>query len=219
MNCNQVREFLPLLLYGDLSAEEAAVTKHFATCPACQKEYAALQKLRGLLDAEPAPSIKVNLGSVYAEAARRQEVRLRRWRRATYALVGVAAMLFIIFGLKLEVHVQAHQLIVRWNAPEQNIDSGARDPMPDAPALAKLQDPASPVTADDIRRMSAMIHALYAYVDARDKDQHEIVTSLGQRLEKFQYGDNERWKATQRDLSNLITVCLGTREGDKGAKP
>src|SRR5260370_41394905 len=107
MTCNEIREKLPLYIHGDLPAGEAAqVKQHCESCPTCRKELASLRQVGRLLDAVSAPRVEVNLAQVYAEAMQQQARRARRWRRATIALAGVAALLVLVFGLKLEVSVQ-----------------------------------------------------------------------------------------------------------------
>ena len=50
MNCSQVRELLPVLLYGDVSAaDKIHLEKHVDECAACRREFAALQGVRRLL--------------------------------------------------------------------------------------------------------------------------------------------------------------------------
>src|SRR6516225_3440058 len=108
MNCADVRHRFAGLLYRDLPAAEAAlVEKHRASCPTCQEEYAALARVRRSLDALPSPSARVDFSLLYAEAARRQERQVRRWRRATFALVAAAAVLLVVLGLKLEIRAEA----------------------------------------------------------------------------------------------------------------
>jgi anti-sigma factor RsiW len=219
MTCNEIREKLPLHLHGDLPAEETALVKHHCeTCLACRKELAALRAVGRLLDAAPMPRAEVNLAQVYAEAMQQQARRARRWRRATIALAGVAALALLVFGLKLEVSVQAHQVVVRWNSPPATVDPDNKLPQ-DTPALARVVPPSPPVTAEDMHLVKELIHAIAADVETRDERQREALNLLVKNLEAFQYGDSQRWKATQRDVAALFTVCLGPRERDKGGKP
>src|SRR5262245_30462451 len=104
MDCAWTRDRLPPLLYGDLpSGEAAAVENHLANCLACRQECAALKDVRRLLDAVPAPAIKVDVPRLYRQAAARQERKLRRWRPAAVALLASAALLLIALALNLEV--------------------------------------------------------------------------------------------------------------------
>ena len=56
-------------------------------------------------------------------------------------------------------------------------------------------------------------------VGSLNADPKKLMPALVKNLEAFQYGDNQRWKATQRDVAALFTVCLGPHERDKGGKP
>src|SRR5262245_34393717 len=100
MNCTEARRSLPALLYDDLKPDPAAaLRRHLDGCPACQAEYAALDRLRHGLDTlPPAPPVEVDLSRLYQEAARRQERRLRRWRLTAVALAAAAAGLLLVLG-------------------------------------------------------------------------------------------------------------------------
>src|SRR5437762_3019612 len=118
MHCSEMRELLPLHLYGDLPPEQAAgVDKHVAECPACRRDRDALQAARRILDAVPGPAVHVDLSRIYARSSRLQQRRLRRWQFAAAAFAVAAATLFVAFAFKLEVHAEAHQVTVRWSAP------------------------------------------------------------------------------------------------------
>jgi hypothetical protein len=64
-----------------------------------------------------------------------------------------------------------------------------------------------------------IVHALAAHVETVDQNHQGAFKALAARLETMQYGDNQRWKATQRDVAALYSVCLGPHEKDKGGKP
>jgi hypothetical protein len=219
MTCNEIREKLPLHLHGDLPAAEAAqVKQHCETCPICRKELESLRQVGHLLDSVSTPQAHVNISQIYAEALQRQVRRARIWRRAALGLAGLAALALLVFGLKLEVRVQAHQLVVRWNQqPEDPVPGANRKPQ--SPVLAHVDSPTPQVTVEQIQWVRDVIHALAADVEMRDQKQREAMALLVKNLEAFQYGDNQRWKATQRDVAALFTVCLGPRERDKGGKP
>src|SRR5580704_683973 len=113
MNCTDARSLLPGLLYGDLSAGMAApLREHVAHCPACRQHLAELDAQRRALDDVPTPDVQIDLAQLYRDAADRQARRLRRWRRTALALGAVAAVLLLIFGLRLEVRVEAHQVVL-----------------------------------------------------------------------------------------------------------
>ena len=54
MSCAEIRERLPLLAYGELAEpDQKVVQAHLASCAHCREEYAALGRVRELLDASP----------------------------------------------------------------------------------------------------------------------------------------------------------------------
>ena len=58
-------------------------------------EQSAFADVRRLLNSAPGPKVEVNLPALYAEAQRRQQKQVRRWRRAAYLLVGAAALALV----------------------------------------------------------------------------------------------------------------------------
>jgi len=211
MHCDQARQALPGLLYGDLEAREAAaVGEHLEGCPACREEYAALARVRRLLDAVPAPDVRVDVHRVYGEAAGLQERRLRRWRRAAVACLAAAAAVLVMLALKLEVRVGAGQLTLRWGAPPVAVaPAPAPEGAPDAVAQARA--------AEEIRLLKELVHALAAHIDARDRRQQQTLARLRERLDDLQWQADRRWNATERDVAALYTAHFGSR--NQGARP
>lgn len=206
MNCPDARPHLAALVYGDLGPSEVrAVQEHLAGCPACRQEYAELRQVRRALDAVPAPSVQVDLPRLYREAAARQARRARRWRRAALASVAAAALVLLAFGLRLQVRVDAHQLVLCWgDVPEV----APPPPPPDEP----------PVPAEVERRLqlaSRLIHALAEGQEARDARQQEALKQLQGRIDAHQLQDNARWNETRRDIAALYTAQFGSpRKGE-----
>jgi anti-sigma factor RsiW len=204
-DCTRTREALPALLYGDLPAhEEPALLQHLALCPACRAEQAALRRAREALDILPAPTVQVDLPALYREAERRQETRLRRWRRLATAAVAVAAALLAVFVLRLQVHLGPSQITVSWGAPRP----AAQPPAPPAPAP-------EPVSVAEVQFLEDLVHALAADVADRDRRQQQALLWLQGRLDVLQGQTQQRWTATQRDVSGLyalITSQTGFRE-------
>src|SRR5437879_13596323 len=115
MNCSEVRDLLPLLLYGDVpGAQATAIQGHLASCATCRREFAELQQIRVALDRAPAPASQVDLPRLFEESAARQARRARRWRLAAVAVCGLAAALLVVVRLRLAVAVAANQLVRRW---------------------------------------------------------------------------------------------------------
>ena len=212
-NCPQTRAALADLLYGELPpAEVEAVQKHLVGCPACQAEYAALRQVRAALDAAPAPADppNVDLARLYREAARHQARRLRRWRRLAVAALAVAAALLVAVGLKLEVRLERHQFVLRWAAAQAEAPRTA-------PPLPVARQPARPERDAEVRLVKELIHLLAEDVKVRDDRQQEALLALQERLDALGVQVNERWAATERDVSALYTAQFGPR--DKGERP
>jgi hypothetical protein len=201
MICTDARARLPGLLYGDLSADEAAaVQKHLAGCPACRQEQAALEGVRRLLDhAPPPPAVHVDLPRLYAAAAAHRR-RAWRWRRGL-AVAGVAAAVLLALFLKLEVRVDAGQLIVRWGTPPET--QPAPPPRPEAP-------PAPAVTAADLQFVKDLLLAQADDALAKDERLRQALVDVQARLDEQERVAQERWEATQRLVSALHTVQLET---------
>src|SRR5262245_39564302 len=90
MNCQQVRELLPLHLCGDVAAEErSAINAHVAQCSACAADLSALALVRRGLDAAPGATTTADVGRIFRAEADRLRHRSRRWRAA--AAVAIAA--------------------------------------------------------------------------------------------------------------------------------
>src|SRR6516225_1458746 len=101
MKCTAVRAALPLLIYGEPSADETAVRQHLANCPECRREYEALQSVRCLLDETPAPRVALDMLQIHRTVAERQSRREKRWQRAALVLGALAAVLLFAIGMRL----------------------------------------------------------------------------------------------------------------------
>jgi hypothetical protein len=225
MNCNHVREQLPELLYESLPPAEAAQLKyHLALCPGCRERYAALERVRGLLDQVPAPDIPVDLPLLYRRAAQGQERRMRRWRRAAFGLVGVAAALLLVVGLRLEVRLEAHQVVVRWgNAAQTSENPPTEAQKHSQPIAAKDDSNEPPATGQEIQTLRELIYSLArdiqnveARFDARDQRRQEELVVLRQRLYDLRSQVQKQWTETSSYVSALYTAQFGSVE--KGAK-
>src|SRR5262245_7783395 len=202
MNCSQARDRLPGLLYGDLpAAEAAAVEDHLAGCPACRNEHAALRGVRRALDALPAPPVEVDLPRLYRAEADRRARQLRRWRRAAVALAGAAAVLLLVVGLRLELRVEAHQLVVRWGTPP-----------PAPPPVARAEARPDRATQEQVQLLGELVHALAGDLEARDQRQRGELRRLQAQLERLRWQSEQRWAATEDNVSALYTAHFGPRE-------
>jgi hypothetical protein len=211
MTCTDARTQLPALLYSDLPPAAAdAVRGHLAGCAACRQEYAALQQVRHTLDAVPPPAVQVDLPRLYREAAERQARRARRWRRAALAGLAAAAVLLLAAGLRLQVHLDARQLVVRWGGP-----GGEPPPHRDAPPPEVAEAGAPDEAEKRLQLMSSLIHALAEDLEARDAQQQQALKRLQDRLDALQFQGNARWGETERNIAALYAAQFGpTRKGE-----
>ena len=199
MNCVETRAALPGLLYGDVPFEQAAAMRdHLAACLACREEEAALRRIGRLLNAAPVPATRVDVARLYQEASRRQQQRLRRWRRVALACSAAAATLLLIMGLRLELRVEAHQMVLRWSTPPERPDAPGPQPVPRQVT----------VNPEDVHLVQRLIHALADDVAARDRETQETFEGLEARVDALQRQAQDRWDATQRFVSTLSTLSI-----------
>ncbi len=213
MHCTQIRERLLAWQYGDLSpVEQAEVTRHLATCAACREESSAWQEFRGQLGAFTGPAVQVNLSGVYQAAVQRHEQRVGRWRRSAIAIAAVAAVVLIAVGLKLEVRVDASQVVVRWGAPAEILPMSE----PPGPVLIQTQPAAPQVTAEDLALVKNLIRALAQDVRTRDRQQQEALLQMQSRFETLLGRTTEYVAANERDKAALyLTQVRMQKKGDK----
>ena len=223
MNCTEIREKLANLLYEDLPPAEAAQLKyHLAMCPGCRAEYAALENVRRLLNQVPAPEVAIDLPRLYAHAAGDQKRRLGRWRRAAVGLAAVAAALLLAIGLRLEVRLQANQVVVRWGNAPQAPDNPISDSGQNRVA-ASSQAKEPPVSQQEMQTLRELIYSLAgnyetleARLNARDQQRQEELVVLRQRFNDLRLQVRKLWTETNGYVSALYTAQFGSTE--KGAK-
>jgi hypothetical protein len=208
------------LLYGDLTADEAVrVEEHLAACPACRQVSGALAQVRRLLDVVPAPACPaplVDLPRLYREAAERQGRRLRRWRRTALVLGGLAAAVALLaVGLRLEVRMEGHQVVVRWGTPPTVVE--APPPPPTAtPMPERIVGPA-PEIEEQVRILGELVQLLATDMDERDQRHQEELARLQIRLLALQQ-QSAQWRlATERDVDALYVAQFG--QPKKGKSP
>lgn len=207
MNCSDVRAALPLLIYGDAGQQEGALRHHLAECATCRREQQALEGVRRLLDTVPAPAVEVDLSRLHRSLSERQMRRARRWRRIAVAFGAIAAVLLLALGLRLEVRVDASQLIVRWGE-EKPVGQAFQ---PDLPKPKRQSG--KPDLREELRIHSELIHALKQDADDRDRQFAEQLSELEKYVHALQAQADRRWSATEKDLAAL------NRLSEKGEKP
>ncbi len=213
MNCPDARNELAALLYGELDARQlSAIRQHAAECPKCRTEIEGLEHARKLLDAaSPPPAVHVDAAAILRSEAERQLLRLRRWRRWTLAASAAAAALLVLaVGFKLELRVEAHQLVLRWGAP----------PVSEA---APVQAAAFPqVTADSDAAMQAQLVTLTRLAQGliettgdRDAKHRKELQQLRDGLRDLERQAGLRLRAIDRDVTALYAAVFGVNK--KGA--
>jgi hypothetical protein len=216
MNCAVVRARLAALLYGDLTADEAAeVREHLRGCASCQGKQAALAQVRRLLDAVPAPPVTVDLPRLYREAAEQQSLRLRRWRRVACAALAVAAAVVAVVCLsRLEVSLDANQLVLRWGTvPEPpEVPAPAPAPHPEPPMLPPTAAMAPGEVEQQLRLLSDLMRALSDDAEVRDGRRQQEINQLRAQVRGLQQQMAELRLATEKDVSALYAAQFPDRE-------
>ncbi len=200
MNCSDVRDQLPGLLYGDLRPEDKVqVEKHLSDCPGCRREYDALQGIRRLLESLPAPEVEIDLPRLYRQAAQRQERRVRRWRRVAIWVSSAAALLVVLaFGVRLEARLDSRQLVIRWGSPTEpanEVSPGPPSPAPEGPE-ARPSGTAEP----QLQLLSELIHALAYDMQAIERQQRQDEETFQIRLQNVDLKNSRRLADLERLL-------------------
>jgi hypothetical protein len=117
----------------------------------------------------------------------------------------------LAFGLRLEVRLEAHQVVLRWGLPPDSTTV-----LPPSPQVKPVGDA---LAAADVERrlqlMSNLIHALADDLEGRDAQQQESARRLQARLDAIQLQGSARWTETRRDIAALYTAQFGSpRKGE-----
>ncbi len=217
MNCPEIRAALPEFVYGQLSPQALdPIEAHLRDCPECRREAAALGQVRRLLDAAPAPAVRVDAAALYRAAAERQARRLRRWRGVALAACVAATLLFAFSVLtRLEVRVETNQIVVRWG-PAPAAPPSAQAPAPPV-APTPAADPRDLMELEDrVRTLSELVQALAD--DGREREyQRDLENArLKQLVQQWQGTSDRRWGDMEKDFDALYIAEFQTL---KGAKP
>ncbi len=205
MKCTDVCAALPGLIYGESSPQDTTLREHLAACPACRREHEALASVRRLLDDAAVPRVALNLPQLHRALAERQMQRARRWRRMAVALGGIAAVLLLAIGLRLEIRLEASQLVVRWGDPPVGQAFQPDYSQPERQA-------GKPDLRDDLRVLSDLIHALKQDADDRDQRCEDRLDCLEKHVRALQSQGDLRWSATEKTVAALYLL---SRKGEK----
>src|SRR5262249_18501644 len=153
----------------------------------------SLESLAHCLDAVAPADAEVDLPRLYRDAAQRDARRARRWRIAAVGFGVTAALLLLVFGLRLEGRVEAHQGVLRWGAVPEPV---APAPLP---VIVRQEVPPT-VSVEEVLLLKELVHALAADVESSERRQLESAVRLQQRLDQMQRQTQRQWSDTERDV-------------------
>jgi hypothetical protein len=147
---------------------------------------------------------------------------MRRWRRAAFGLVGIAAALLVVVGLRLEVRLEAHQVVVRWGntlAPDNSPSATGQNP---GTGIARGDAKEPPVSQQEIQTLRALIYILASNMEttdsrfaARDQQRQEEIIALRERLKELRSLLQKQWSETRSYVSALSAQFGSTEKGAK----
>lgn len=214
MKCDNVRERLPLLIYGDLGADETRdVHAHLNGCDSCRHERDSLLATRQALDAPTVPEITVDVASIHAQSMAMQAQSMRRWKRLAIAASALAACLLAFLLIRPDVRVSDGQMVIRWGSE------------PERPGLNESAIARAPQTARDrdleerIRVLSDLVQVLYFQMEHADQKRKEELEVLITRLDLLRIQSQQRWDETQRDVTTLYTSTKLSRREPSSNEP
>ncbi len=202
MNCTEAHNDLPELIGGTLPEDRRKpLESHLLICPHCRAERESLQQACLLLRAAPPPEVRVDMATLYREAARREQRRLRRWRRAALAAgAALAALLAVTIGLNLEVRLEHHQFVLRWGAPPPPEQPPVQPEVPGTP-------PRERSVADDaerrVRVLEGLVEGLAVDVQSLELAQWQELTRLRAELKELQQQTVLHRETTGKDVDAL----------------
>jgi Putative zinc-finger len=210
MNCSQVRQRLAEFVYADLAPPEAwEVEAHLRSCPECRKDKTALAGVRSLLDCGGTVSVPADLPAIYRRAAEMQKRRASIWRRSSIAALGAAAAVLIVaMVLRLEIHADARQVVIRWGTLAER---QALSPLEADPALARSR---LPELQSELAVLSELVQGLTEEQDARERRIAVDRASFRAELDELRRQAILHWMATERDVGALYgTQLTSTQKG------
>jgi hypothetical protein len=201
MKCTEAHDDLAELACGALAgARKQQLEQHLAGCAGCRRELGELREVSRLLRATPAPEVRLDVETLYREAARREQQRLRRWRRLAVAACAVAALLLLFFTLKLEVCLERNQLVLHW---------GWGQPPEEVPVVMPAPRPREDQRVADherrLRVLNELVMQLAGDVQTLDLRQQTELAELRARVERLRQESALQWAAAQRDVADLYT--------------
>jgi hypothetical protein len=142
--------------------------------------------------------VSIDLARLYRQAAAQDQRRTRRWRRTAILVCGAAAaVVALVIGLRLEVHLEAHQVVVRW----ANIPAPPEMPPTPAPQAPTVKTPELLASAS----MQEQVEVLSELVQGQHEELIRLQTQLDE-LNRQMAAGTQRWLTTERDVAALSTT-------------
>jgi hypothetical protein len=212
MNCKEVQSYLAEFVYDDLaSATAAKVIEHLQSCVACRQEHAALLHVRQMLDGAAETSPLVDLPGIYRRAAEMERRRFGSWRRVAIAVAGAAAVFLLgALVLRMELRLDANQLVIRWGAMPDL-------PQKTAPGAPRFVDgPSSPAeTQNQLLILGELVQGLTQQEEMRERQREEDRAWFLAQIGNLRRQTAQQWMATERDVAALCSTQLNQTQ--KGA--
>lgn len=209
MNCEQTKERIALLVYGDLDQQDAdSVQQHLDECEACQHERASIISLRTLLDAAPQPVAQTDIDlAAMTTAAHPISPTRGKWHRRV--LVVAAALLLVGVVLwRAEIRIDQHQLTVRWGMPTPEVPKPQMQPVAKAPAVTNHD-------ADErIQLLNELVHALATEVNTSSQRREADNIEFQRRLAKLEEDARTYRAGAERTFAALYTAQFSNSQGD-----
>jgi Putative zinc-finger len=207
MTCEQARDLLPLSLTGDLtSVESGELATHLGECTACRRKHEALESVRRALDAPSPPEVAVDVASIYATVAQRQQRSAKRWRRVAYAGMAVAASLLLFTLFRLDFEAGNGQFIVSWGPRPQSAIPQPEERI--APVVAAV--PAWHDLEDRLRILDDLVHAMKVDLNTRDDRRKEEIALVILGMERLKKETTDELVRSRRDFNTLYNAQFGS---------
>jgi hypothetical protein len=157
--------------------------------------------------------VKVDAAMLYRQAAERQALRTRRWRRAALAAcaAGIALLTLTAFS-RLEIRVEVNQVVARWGAaPAPEVP--APPPVVQGPPAPADGGAATAAVEDRLRVLDALVQALAEDDQARDYQHGREIARLQAQLRELRQQSEQHWTGAERDVEALYAAQFPNRKG------
>src|SRR5262249_42310126 len=147
----------------------------------------------------------VDLAGIYQDRLARARRRSRLWQLAGGLAVAVCALLLL---LRIDIRVNAQQLVLRWGQPEPVIQERV---IPEVVQASPSSAEPSQEVLERLRLMDELIHALADSVEVNDQKRHDDLLQLQRELAALQRRSELQFVETHQDMNALYTAQFGGR--------